>query len=163
MAELVVIAFPNEAKAEEVRQKLLAMQKECLIELGDAVIAVKDDQGRIKLNQLLNTTAAGAVSGAFWGSLIGLIFLMPVAGAAIGAASGAIGGKLTDIGINDKWIKEVASSIPPGGSALFVLVRNSQNERVLPELAKLGGTVIKTSLTDEQQKALEDALSSKVA
>src|SRR5689334_8295110 len=103
MAELVVIAFPNEAKAEEVRQKLLAMQKEYLIELGDAVIAVKDDQGRIKLNQLLNTTAAGAVSGAFWGSLIGLIFLMPVAGAAIGAASGAIGGKLTDIGINDKW------------------------------------------------------------
>ena len=53
MAELVVIAFPNEAKAEEVRQKLLAMQKEYLIELGDAVIAVKDDQGRIKLNQLL--------------------------------------------------------------------------------------------------------------
>ena len=74
MAELVVIAFPNEAKAEEVRQKLLAMQKEYLIELGDAVIAIKDDQGRIKLNQLLNTMTAGAVSGAFWGSLIGLIF-----------------------------------------------------------------------------------------
>ena len=71
MAELVVIAFPSEAKAEEVRQKLLAMQKEYLIELGDAVIAVKDNQGHIKLNQLLNTTAAGAVSGAFWGSLGG--------------------------------------------------------------------------------------------
>jgi len=78
MAELVVIAFPNEAKAEEVRQKLLSMQKEYLIELGDAVIAIKDDQDRIKLNQLLNTTTAGAVSGAFWGSLIGLIFLMPL-------------------------------------------------------------------------------------
>ena len=67
-----------EAKAEEVRQKLLAMQKEYLIELSDAVIAVKDANGRIKLNQLLNTTAVGAVSGTFWGALIGLIFLMPL-------------------------------------------------------------------------------------
>src|SRR5688572_26946976 len=89
MAELVVIAFPNEAKAEEVRQKLFAMQKDYLIELSDAVIAVKNDHGRVKLNQIINTTAAGAVSGTFWGSLIGLIFLMPLAGAAIGAASGA--------------------------------------------------------------------------
>ena len=59
MSDLVVIAFPTEAKAEEVRQKLLAMQKEYLIELGDAVIAVKDSKGNIKLNQLINTTAAG--------------------------------------------------------------------------------------------------------
>ena len=66
MSDLVVIAFPTEAKAEEVRQKLLAMQKEYLIDLGDAAIAVKDDKGRIKLNQLLNTTAVGAVSGTFW-------------------------------------------------------------------------------------------------
>src|SRR6516164_332529 len=92
MSDLVVIGFPTEAKAEEVRQKLLAMQKEYLIEFGDAVIAVKDAQGRIKLNQLLNTTAAGAVSGTFWGALIGLIFLMPLAGAALGAASGTLGG-----------------------------------------------------------------------
>jgi uncharacterized membrane protein len=74
MSDLVVIAFPTETKAEEVRQKLLAMQKEYLIELGDAAIAVKDIQGRIKLNQLINTTTAGAVSGTFWGTLIGLIF-----------------------------------------------------------------------------------------
>src|SRR5580700_12066158 len=80
MADLVVIAFPTEAKAEEVRQKLLAMQKEYLIELGDAVIAVKDAQGRVKLNQLVNTTAAGAVSGAFWGTLIGLVFMVPLVG-----------------------------------------------------------------------------------
>src|SRR5258705_11815450 len=74
MSDLVVIAFPTEAKAEEVRQKLLAMEKEYLIELGDAVIAVKDSKGTIKLNQLINTTAAGAVTGTFWGALIGLIF-----------------------------------------------------------------------------------------
>ena len=77
MSDLVFIAFPTEQKAEEVREKVLEMQKEYLIELGDAVVAVKDDKGRIKLNQLMNTTATGAVSGALWGTLIGLIFLNP--------------------------------------------------------------------------------------
>ena len=80
MSDLVFIAFPNEQKAEEVREKLLAPQKEYLIELGDAVIAVKDDKGRVKLNQMMNLTAAGALSGAFWGMLIGVIFLMPLVG-----------------------------------------------------------------------------------
>ena len=158
MSDLVVIAFPTEAKAEEVRQKLLSMQKEYLIELGDAVIAVKDAQGRIKLNQLLNTTAAGAVSGAFWGSLIGLIFLMPLAGAAIGAASGAIGGKLTDIGINDKWMKEVAAAIQPGTAALFLLIRKVTADKVLDRLKGEGGTIMQTSLDHTKEAALQEAL-----
>ena len=158
MAELVVIAFPNEAKAEEVRQKLLSMQKEYFIELGDAVIAIKDDQDRIKLNQLLNTTTAGAVSGAFWGSLIGLIFLMPLAGAAIGAASGAIGGKLTDIGINDKWMKDVAAAIQPRTAALFLLIRKVTADKVLEGLRGEGGTVLRTSLDHTKEAALQAAL-----
>jgi uncharacterized membrane protein len=158
MADLVVIAFPTEAKAEEVRQKLLAMQKEYLIELGDAVIAVKDAGGRIKLNQLLNTTAAGAVSGTFWGSLIGLIFLMPLAGAAIGAATGAIGGALTDVGINDGWVKEVAAAIKPGTAALFLLIRKATADKVLERLRGEGGTVMRTSLDHTKEAALQAAL-----
>ena len=82
MSDLVFIAFPSEQKAEEVREKVLEMQKEYLIELGDAVVAVKDDKGRVKLNQLVNLTAAGALSGAFWGTLIGLIFMVPLLGTA---------------------------------------------------------------------------------
>jgi uncharacterized membrane protein len=158
MSDLVVIAFPTEAKAEEVRQKLLAMQKEYLIELGDAVIAVKDAQGRIKLNQLLNTTAAGAVSGTFWGALIGLIFLMPLAGAALGAASGTLGGYLTDVGIDDKWMKETAAAIQPGTAALFVLVRKMTADKVLQGLKGEGGTVLKTSLDHTKEAALQAAL-----
>ena len=123
MSDLVVIAFPTEAKAEEVRQKLLTMQEEYLLELGDAVVAVKDAKGNIKLNQMFNPTAGGAVGGAFWGTLIGLIFLTPLAGAALGAASGAVGGALTDVGINDKFMKDTAAAIQPGTAALFVLVR----------------------------------------
>ena len=158
MSDLVVIAFPTEAKAEEVRQKLLAMQKEYLIELGDAVIAVKDSNGNIKLNQLINTTAAGAVTGAFWGSLIGLIFLMPLAGAALGAASGTLSGYLTDIGINDKWMKETAAAVQPGTAALFVLVRKVTADKVLDRLKGEGGTVLKTSLDHTKEAALQAAL-----
>jgi uncharacterized membrane protein len=158
MSDLVVIAFPTEAKAEEVRQKLLAMQKEYLIELDDAVVAAKDAQGRIKLNQLINTTTAGAVSGTFWGTLVGLIFLMPLVGAAMGAASGALGGALADLGINDKWMKETAAAIQPGTAALFVLVRKVTADKVLERLKGEGGTVMKTSLDHTREAALQAAL-----
>ena len=158
MSNLVVIAFPTEAKAEEVRQKLLAMQKEYLIELDDAVVAAKDALGRVKLNQLINTTTAGAVSGTFWGTLIGLIFLMPLVGAAMGAASGALGGALTDLGINDKWMKETAAAIQPGTAALFVLVRKVTADKVLERLKGEGGTVMKTSLDHTKEAALQAAL-----
>lgn len=158
MSDLVVIAFPTEAKAEEVRQKLLTMQKEYLLELSDAVIAVKDVEGRIKLNQLMSTTAAGAVSGTFWGTLIGLIFLMPLVGAALGAASGAIGGALTDVGLNDHWMKETASAIQPGSAALFLLARKVTADKVLEGLKGEGGTVMKTSLDHTKEAALRAAL-----
>jgi uncharacterized membrane protein len=158
MSDLIVIAFPTEAKAEEVRQKLLTMQKEYLLELGDAVIAMKDDKGQIKLNQMINTTAAGAVGGAFWGALIGLIFLMPLAGAALGAAGGAVGGALTDLGINDKFMKETAAAIKPGTAALFVLVRKVTADKVLEGLKGEGGTVLKTSLDHTKEAALQAAL-----
>ena len=92
MPDLVVIAFPSEEAAESVRHRLLELQKEYLIELGDAVVAVKQPNGKVKLNQLVNPTTAGAVSGTFWGALVGLVFLMPFVGAAIGAASGALSG-----------------------------------------------------------------------
>jgi uncharacterized membrane protein len=158
MSDLVVIAFPTEAKAEEVRQKLMAMQKEYLIELDDAVVAVKDAQGHIKLNQLINMTATGAVSGTFWGTLIGLIFLMPLVGAAMGAASGALGGALTDLGINDKWMKDTAAAIQPGTAALFLLVRKVTADKVLERLKGEGGTVMKTSLDHTKEAALQAAL-----
>ena len=158
MSDLVVIAFPSETKAEEVRQKLLSMQKEYLIELGDAVVAVKDAEGRIKLNQMINTTAAGAVSGTFWGTLIGLIFLMPLAGAALGATSGTLGGYLTDVGIDDKWMKATAAAIQPGTAALFVLVRKVTADKVLEGLKGEGGTVLKTSLDHTKEAALQAAL-----
>ena len=158
MADLVEIAFPSEQKAEEVRQKLLDMQKEYLIELGDAVIAVKQPDGRVKLNQLFHPAAAGAVSGAFWGTLIGMIFLMPLPGAAIGAASGAIGGALSDVGINDGFMKEAAQTLQSGNAALFLLIRKMTTDKVLAALQGEGGTVLRTSFDHTKEEALRAAL-----
>jgi uncharacterized membrane protein len=163
MSDLVAIVYPSEAKAEEVRQRLLQLQKEYLISLSDAVIAVKTDSGDIKLNQLVNTTARGAVSGGFWGLLIGMLFLNPIVGVALGAASGALGGALTDFGIDDSFMKGLATNIQPGDAALFVLVKNMTADKVLKEIKEAGGVVLKTSLDDAKEKALRDALASAAA
>src|SRR5208337_500231 len=158
MSDLVVIAFPSEAKAEEVRTKILELQKDYLIELGDAAIAVKQPDGSIRLNQLINTTAAGAVSGTFWGTLIGLIFLVPLVGAAIGAASGALGGWLTDVGVNDTFMKEVAESLQPGNAALFLLIRKLTTDKVLEDLKGVGGKVLRTSFDNTKEDAWRNDL-----
>jgi uncharacterized membrane protein len=163
MSDLVFIAFPSEQKAEEVRDKVLEMQKEYLIELGDAVVAVKDSNGRIKLNQLVNTTATGAISGAFWGTLIGLIFLNPLLGTALGAASGALGGSLTDVGINDDFMKEAAGALQPGTAGLFLLVRKMTTDKVLADLRGIGGTVMRTSFDETKEAALREALAGRAA
>jgi uncharacterized membrane protein len=158
MSDLVFIAYPTEQQAEDVREKVLAMQKEYLIELGDAVVVVKDAQGRVKLNQLMNTTAAGAISGAMWGSLVGLIFLNPILGAAIGAGSGALGGKLTDVGINDKFMTDAASVLQPGTAGLFLLIRKMTADKVLAGIKGMGGTVMKTSFDETKEAVLREAL-----
>lgn len=158
MADLLVVSFPTEAQAEEVRTRLLAMQKEFLIELGDAVVAVKRPDGTVKLNQVFNPTAAGAASGALWGTLIGMLFLMPLVGTAVGAASGAIGGKLTDVGINDAFMKDVAASLDAGHAALFLLIRKVTADKVLAEFKGIGGTVMRSSFDETKEAALREAL-----
>jgi uncharacterized membrane protein len=158
MSDLLVIEFPSEEKAAGVRETLLAMQQEYLIELGDAVVAVKDPSGRIKLNQLFQPVKQGAVSGALWGSLIGLLFLNPLAGAAIGAASGALGGKLTDLGINDDFMREASRTLQSGNAALFLLIRKMTTDKVLSALHGVGGRVLRSSFDETKEEALQAAL-----
>ena len=159
MSTLVVIGYDNQFTAEEVRLKLRKLQREYLLDIEDAVVAVKDEAGKVKLNQAVNLTAAGALSGGFWGSLIGLIFLNPLLGLAVGAASGAVSGALADIGIDDNFMKDLASTLKPGSSALFVLVRKATPDKVLEELAGTGGTVLKTSLSHDDEARLQTVLS----
>ena len=156
---LVVIEYDDQYKAEEMRVKLRRMQKEYLLDLDDAVVAVKDDKGKIKLHQMVNLAGVGAVSGGFWGALIGLIFLNPLLGMAMGATAGAVSGALRDVGIDDRFMKELADGLPSGSSALFVLVRNATPDKVLDEVKGMGGKILKTSLTHESEAKLQEALS----
>jgi uncharacterized membrane protein len=159
MSTLAVIAYPQENTAGEAAAALGRMQQEFLIKLEDVAWVTKKQDGKMKLHQGTSLTGAGAAGGAMWGFIFGLLFFVPFVGLAVGAASGALAGKLSDFGIDDKWIKEVASAIPAGGSGLFVMARDANAERVLPEMAKFGGTVIRTNLTTEQEQALGEAIS----
>ena len=158
MSELIVIGYDNLFEAEEVRLKLVKMQQDYLIDLEDAVVAVKNADGKVKLNQAYQLTAAGAISGGFWGALIGLLFLNPLLGAAVGASAGAISGALSDVGINDDFMKELSETLKPGTSALFVLVRKVTPDKALDELQGTGGKVIKTSLSHDDEAKLQAAL-----
>jgi len=159
MSNLVVIGYDDQFKAEEVRLMLWKMQKEYLIDLEDAVVAIKDDKGKLKLHQAVSLTAAGAMTGGFWGALIGLIFLNPLLGLAVGAAAGAVSGTLADVGIDDKFMKELAETMHAGSSVLFILVRRATPDKVLAELKGTGGKVLKTSLSHDDEAKLQEALS----
>ena len=158
MATLVVIGYESEVKAEEVRLALLKMQKSYLIDLADAVVVVREPGGKVKLRQMYNLTTAGAVSGGFWGMLVGMLFLNPLFGMAVGAAAGAVSGTLSDVGIDDAFMKKLADAIQPGTAALCILVRQMTADKVVEELQQFGGTVIQTNLSHEDEAKLKVAL-----
>lgn len=166
MSDLIVVGFKGEDTADQVLNKLAALQKEHLIDLEDSCIVVRDHSGQVHLKQAMNLVrmgaASGGLSGAMWGSLIGLLFLNPLAGlltgAAFGAGAGALSGALVDYGIDDAFIRSLGATIEPGSSALFVLVRRVMPDKVLPELRPFGGTVLRTSLSNEQEERLRQAL-----
>ncbi len=167
MSDLIVVGFDTPDEADKVLVKLAGLKKEYLIDLEDAVVVVRDETGKVHLKQSLNLTAIGAssglLSGALWGGLVGLLFLNPLAGfaigGAVGAGAGALSGSLSDYGIDDNFIKSLGETIPNNSSALFVLVRKVQPEKVLAELQGLRGRVLKTSLSPDQEKRLQEALS----
>ena len=158
MSTLIAVGYDDPFKAEEVRIKLQKMQKAYLIDLEDAVVAIKNPKGKIKLDQQYNLTALGAASGGFWGALIGMIFLAPLLGLAVGALAGAVSGALRDVGINDQFMKDLASTMKPNTSALFVLVRKATPDRVLEELKGTGGRILQSSLSHEEIDRLQSVL-----
>lgn len=166
MSNLIVVAFKDENTADQVLNKLVSLQKEYLVDLHDSCVVIRDRDGKVRLKQAINLVGTGAASGgamgALWGTLLGVLFLNPLAGlltgTVFGAGAGALSGKLADYGINDEFIKSMGETIQPGSSALFVLVRRASLDKVLPELAEFEGTVLKTSLSNEQEERLKQVL-----
>lgn len=169
MSELVVVGFDDTQQADRALTELVRLTKEHLIDLEDAVVAIRSPDGTVRIKQSVNLVglgaAQGSLSGALWGSLVGLLFLNPLlgfaAGAAVGAGSGALAGSLSDYGIDDDLIRSIGDTLQPNTSALFVLIRKVQPEKVLADITGAGfkGRVIRSSLSPEQEQRLQAALS----
>jgi uncharacterized membrane protein len=157
MANLVAVAYDDVGQAQQVMGTVDELVQEHSLTLDDAAIVERRPNGKIKLHQP-SLAGRGAASGALWGGLIGLIFLMPLFGMAIGAASGAAAGALSDYGIDDNFMKELGDKLPEGGAAVLVLVREATRDKVVPEISKYGGHLIQSSLSNEQETALQEAL-----
>ncbi len=158
MSNLIAVAYDDVTTANTVRDKLFELQKQKLITLADAAVAERTKDGKIKLHQSTSTTGVGAMGGALWGGLIGLIFFMPLIGMAVGAATGAAAGAMTDVGVDDKFMKQVGEELKPGSAALFVLVTQSTPDKVIPQISPYGGKIIHTSLSNQAEENLRQAL-----
>lgn len=163
MAELIVVAYDTPANAEAARKELFGMAKEYLVEVADAVIATADEEGNIKLDQMVNMWTVGATGGAFWGLLAGLIFFNPLLGMAVGAGAGAVSGGLTDYGINDDFMNDVSGALQPGQAALFMMMRTEASDRVIERLGEKGGRILRTNFDTDAENHLRTHFETKRA
>jgi uncharacterized membrane protein len=161
MSDLIVIGYPDEATAENVWRELINLQNDYLVDLDDAAIIRRDAKGKLHVTTPAHHAVAwGTLSGLFWGVLLGLLFLFPlaplvgVAGGIMGAALGVAG----DIGIKDDFKRRVQDLVQPGTSAILVIVRKATPDKFLEALQPYGGTVLQTSLPHDAEQQLMKAL-----
>jgi uncharacterized membrane protein len=160
MSNLIVLTYPDQESGQKVFAELDELQKQELLQLEDAALAFKDEKGKVKIKQTLEKqyTGAAAVWGGFWGLLVGLLFFTPIFWGVIGALLGGILGRTADIGIDNKFIKDVGDSLDPGGTAVFMLTTKITEDKVIEDLAQFGGQVYKTTLSSEDEELLKKAL-----
>ncbi len=158
MATLTVWKYDNPDTAEQARDRVMALQKQELLAVHDAVVVTwPSDKKKPKTKQMVSTTGVGAAGGAFWGMLFGLIFLVPWFGLAFGAITGGIAGALSDFGIDDDFIKSVRDKVTPGTSALFLLSSGEVADRIHEETKDIPGDLIATNLSVKDEEALKEA------
>lgn len=160
MSDLIIVAFPDEATALAASDALVALQKQHLIEMEDVVVVTRGEDGRVHLTQSIYKATGAAIGGGVWGTLIGLLFLNPVVGAAVGAGAGALVGKFRDFGIDDDFLRDVGHSLDKGGAAVGMLVRKITLDKVYDRLEPFRekGRVIHTSLSNEAEARLKQFL-----
>jgi uncharacterized membrane protein len=157
-SNLTVIVFEDELKAEEARIKLLKLQREGFIELEDAVVVVKEQDGTARYHQMHKMARKGGVAGSITGLIVGSILFSPLIGAVFGAVTGALSASLTDMGIDDQFMKDLSQKFKPGCSALFTLVRKADPERVREAFLGFGGKVLVNSLSKEREAVIQELL-----
>ena len=158
MANLFVLMYDDQFRAKEVMKELRRLQEEKNLDLEDAAFVTKDNNGNFHIHQEHSLTKKGAVAGGMGGLVAGLLFTVPVAGLAVGAAAGALASKAQDYGIDDKFIKSLNDNMRLNMSAVVALVREANREAVLPVLTKYGGKVVQTTIDPEQAAQLQSML-----
>jgi uncharacterized membrane protein len=154
-SNLTVVVFDDELKAEEARVKLRKIQREGFIELEDAVVVVKEQNGTARYHQMRRPARKGGLTGSITGLIVGSIFFSPLLGAVFGAVTGAVSAALTDMGIDDRFMKDLSRKFKPGCSALFALVRKTDPERVREVFLGFGGRVMVNSVSKEREAAIQ--------
>ena len=158
MGTMTVWKFESARGAESALELLERLQKEELLQINDAAYVYwAEGRKKPKTQQLHNMTGVGALGGSFWGLLFGLIFFVPLLGVAVGAAMGALTGSMSDVGIDDAFIRKVRDNVTPGTSALFVMTSNVVADKVLDEFRSTGASLISTNLSNEQEARLREA------
>ena len=160
MATLTVLKFPTADGADKMLGTIQSLQKQQLISIHDAAIVTwPAGKKRPKTRQLQNMAGIGALSGAFWGMLFGLLFFIPILGLAVGAGMGALAGSFADIGIDDKFIKEVRSKVTEGTSALFLMSSGAVVDRIKEAVQGKQFEIIASNLSAEEEEKLRATFS----
>ena len=160
MADLIAIAYPDETTALEAEDEAQRLAHELIIQPDAIAAIVRKQDGKYKVITSSHTTSSGAFGGMFWGFLFGLLFFVPFLGMAVGAGFGALFGKLADNGIDKAFQQQVRDELQPGTSALFLVIEKATPDKAVAALSKFGGTVIKSSLSEETERQLQEALTS---
>jgi uncharacterized membrane protein len=160
MATLVAIGYPDQGTAEVARETVQRLESELIIQASQVAAISRDLEGKYHVHTThgAESTGAGAMWGGFWGFLFGLLFFIPFLGAAMGAGMGALFGHFGEKGIDKAFQQQVRDHLQPGTSALFMVIEHATPDKAIAALDQYGGTVIKTSLSEEDTKRLQEAL-----
>jgi uncharacterized membrane protein len=158
MADLIAIGYPDETTALDAMQEAERLASDLIIQPDAIAAIVRDKEGKLKVTTNHHPVAGGASWGMFWGFLFGLIFFIPIFGLAVGAGLGALMGKIEKSGLDQQFIDQVRDMLKPGTSALFLVVEKVTPDKAVAAMSKFGGTVLKSSLSEETQRELQEAL-----
>jgi uncharacterized membrane protein len=161
MSELMVLGFENEMEADRFGLKLAELQKDLIVQLSDAAEVVRDPDGKPHVKHGHSLVGVGALGGAVWGMLFGLLFFVPFLGLAIGAGLGALFGKLGKTGMDKEVLQQMGDAVPPGKAGWFLLIEQMTEDKFLAAVTGTGATLVRSNLTEEQEKDLKHAFGAK--
>lgn len=158
MTSMIAIAYPGQDTAEQALTELGHLETEHTVRVVDAVLITRDDEGEVKIHGKMSPTASGALDGALWGGIIGLLLLQPLLGAAIGAAAGGVVGATSEDNDRTEFVKSLGERLAPGHAAVIAVIGEATEDKALPRMARFGGEVLHTSLSQQDEEALRLAL-----